>query len=295
MAALTTTLVSPLFFGIIVSTTDTLREKLCVGFLWLLDSLHLSTSLFVAYRVLVSAWNNFLHISSDNQLFSVLKLQTLIMILMISYIHTLYGFMAWKLRCNFHWGALYAVLFVIMVGHAFIAASQLYHLQKSLVVDFTRDFGPALYVTFSAATVVSTVLVVFIWYTLRLSQDEFAASSSRFSLFLHYFLASGFLTSVLQITILAMYAALPQSFAFFAAEMILPGVYGNSYLALLNARTMFRHGLRCAISPNQLLFRSGPAVHISTVTNINCDVRRLKPGHSTHDLENGLGDASSKG
>ncbi|KAJ8515626.1 hypothetical protein ONZ45_g6991 [Pleurotus djamor] len=157
----------------------------------------------------------------------------------------------------------------IQPGASIFAVSEVRRIQPSLefFFNFTGTFGPTLYIFFSLAAFAEVVFGTFVCYLLRHSRREFFNPQAMVATSLsNYAVASGLLASALQVAIVLTCALLPGNFAFFAIQMILPSVLGNSYLALMNARHVFRHGIRCKDAPNLPFNDSRVTVHVSAST-----------------------------
>ncbi|KAJ8494728.1 hypothetical protein ONZ45_g13137 [Pleurotus djamor] len=251
--------------------SDSRTEKSLVIITLLLLAAHLGVSLFISYFLLVSAWDDISRLF-DRNLLRAIGGQADLVVLVLTYVHSLYGLMTWKLSCHAHYSVTYIVLFVTLVGHG-VGIFTIVETHKilaipdplSIIVDFTRKFGPSvIHPSYASAAIVDMVLAFFLCLILYKSRVEFPVSASKTSALAHYILASGLLVGILQLVAFIMAMVEPKSFVFYAISLNLPSAHAISYLSLLDARKNFRHGIRCATAPNMPF-----TVHIHTLTAVN--------------------------
>ncbi|KAJ8508023.1 hypothetical protein ONZ45_g9678 [Pleurotus djamor] len=290
LSQLVSKLIQPIFFGAVFATllfgitcvqtyryisryvNDSRLDKSFALGIWFLDTLHLSTSIYIAYSQLVSAWNHPQQLVNPT-LFRIIRMHMCLDAIMISYAYTLYGRMTWKLSCNVHWTCTYFMMSMILAiyGVSIFAIYEVRRIQArpEFFAQFAHVFGPTLYILLSLAAAGELIIGIFICHLLRQSRSDFTTSRRMFATDLsHYLLASGLLASIFQIVIIVTCVVLPNNFAWFAVQMVLPSILGNSYLALMNARKVFRHGLWCKEAPNMPFMETNMTVHVSTLTAI---------------------------
>ncbi|KIM38404.1 hypothetical protein M413DRAFT_30231 [Hebeloma cylindrosporum] len=94
----------------------------------------------------------------------------------------------------------------------------------------------AIYAPFIAATTIDAVIAALMCYFLNRSRSSFIRTNNKIVTVMRYVLITGFLTSACSLSALIAYATMPHNMVFIGIDFLLPNLYINSYIAMLNAR-----------------------------------------------------------
>ncbi|KAK0241547.1 hypothetical protein EDD85DRAFT_404987 [Armillaria nabsnona] len=246
--------------------------KSAVALLWALDALHVALSTQVLYSCLID-YGSYQALYFDYTLWSV-QLQIA------------------KFGCHFHrfapWFIFLAVATSLGTGIFFI-----YDTYNALPFGDTGELVTTRSTYTFFATLVLSDFIVAIWMCYYLYQSKaatgFSTTTSMLLGLMRLILVSGLATSLCSLLVLIMYTTLPRSLVYIAVDFILPKLYINSFLAMLNRRQEHQASISPAKYEGHL---NPPTVHISRTTeistegtNINIPLKEIQHSRSSSELD----------
>ncbi|KAK0482966.1 hypothetical protein EDD18DRAFT_757576 [Armillaria luteobubalina] len=205
-----------------------------VAALWILDMLHVALNTHAIYFYLVDSFGNYLAL--DSVIWSF-KLQVLINVIIVVGVQSLYAVRLWKLGHHFHRVIPWFIVLVIVGGCATGIAMtydtyQLSHVSSIPTISKTVDG------TFATSTSVDFIISGAMFYYLHKSTTitQFESTITLILSLMRVVVISGLATSACSLLALMTFVTLPNTLVFFAIGFILPKLYINSLLAMLNAR-----------------------------------------------------------
>ncbi|PBK64472.1 hypothetical protein ARMSODRAFT_961977 [Armillaria solidipes] len=205
-----------------------------VGILWTFDALHVALSTHMIYHYLIDLFGDYdgLH----NVIWSF-KLQLLIEMIIVVGVQGIYIIRIWKLGRYFHrtlpW--IVSLTFLVALGNGIFSVYAAY---------FVSDFKalPGVEVSISIITAIPVfsdfVIALSMCYYLHKSRQAsgFSKTSDMLLGMMRLGVISGLATSTCSLLILITYLAWPNTLIFSSIDLILPKLYINSLLAMLNSR-----------------------------------------------------------
>ncbi|PBK90865.1 hypothetical protein ARMGADRAFT_1064475 [Armillaria gallica] len=264
--------------------------KSAVALLWALDALHVALSTQMLYTCLVE----------PDRLFEVLffsaqwsiQLQIAISVFVSVGVQFLYTVRLWKFGCRFHrfapWFTFLAVATSLGTGIFFI-----YDTYNKLPFHESGTFVTKRSTCTFFATLVLSDFIISIWMCYYLYQSKaatgFSTTTSMLLGLMRLILVSGLATSLCSLLVLIMYTTVPFSLVYIAVDFILPKLYINSFLAMLNRRQEHQASMSPAKYEGHL---NPPTVHISRTTeistegtNINIPLKEIQHSRSSGELD----------
>ncbi|KAF8347246.1 hypothetical protein F5887DRAFT_50779 [Amanita rubescens] len=229
---------------------DWVLRRRSVMILWFMDTLHMALTIFEVWHYLIESIGDYPALF--NMTWSY-KLQILIGILLIGTIQIGYAVRLWKLSSNFTRIWAWALTFILLIGYSAVTTFIVKMYSVSTFWEFIQLRWEIL-LSFTMSTLNDFVLSAGICHVLSLQQTTFAQTKSRIWIIMCYAVISGMLTSICSLASLITAAAMPHSLIFQSIEFLLPNLYMNSYLALLNSRQSGR--VQNVSSPSANMMRS---------------------------------------
>lgn len=234
---------SCLLFGLAIVQTrlyyhnfpkDWTFQKISVAVLMTLATSHLLFTLHAVYFYLIV---NFGRLAALESIVWSFKLQLLISTMMAILVQSLYAMRVWKLGRQFSrfWPGL--VVFIVAGGWAVGIFAMVNSYERKYFTDLD-SMRRIIYAAPAIATSVDVILATALCYYLRRSRSAFVGgTNNKILIIMRYVIVTGFLTSACSLSALITYAIIPHTLVFAAIELLLPHLYVNSYLSMLNART----------------------------------------------------------
>ncbi|KAK0482891.1 hypothetical protein EDD18DRAFT_1200926 [Armillaria luteobubalina] len=206
-----------------------------VALLWVLDALHLASSTHGVYYYLIDMFGN-LQYSLTHSVWSF-KLMLVLNIAILLYVQGLYAIRLWKLGRHFHkifpWFVFLAVAISLGAG--------LYMVHGIFVtLNFSHISGvkTPIYTFFCTVAASDFVIALMMCYYLHKSRaaTNFPTTASLLLGLMRLVVVSGLATSVCSLIILIAFIVWPDTLIFIGIGFILPKLYVNSLLAMLNYR-----------------------------------------------------------
>ncbi|KAJ7907551.1 hypothetical protein B0H13DRAFT_691203 [Mycena leptocephala] len=211
---------------------DSFLHKFSVGLLWALDTTHLCLTIASTYHYGVRGFG---HLDRLDVIILPIKLQTLINVIIILMVQSLYAYRVWLLG-GYHHGVLgYFVAGVVLAGFA-VGMVLAY---ETFTVNSWSDIGSvswAVEASFAASTLIDIVISVAMCFYLRKSKGAESRLNSRLSTLMQYTLSAGVFTSACSVSCLFTFVLLENTLSFLAITYILTRLYINSFMAMMNAR-----------------------------------------------------------
>ncbi|EIW56319.1 uncharacterized protein TRAVEDRAFT_72951 [Trametes versicolor FP-101664 SS1] len=265
--------------------TDRAWRKLAVGWLWLLDAIHLALSAHFVYFYLVT---NFDKPDALSHIVWSFKLRIVIDSLVVCSVHTLYTSRLWTLlaidermepfgkearrwsrqKLTAHASAsrwimrrlvpwLVSGLVGLGYGIAIVMCVETFKLEAFSELAHTPW---ATYVPLGASTVIDGVIAGSLCYFLARCRPRSEAMNGPFKTLMVYTLNTGTITGLFSLLAISMMVAYPTTFIPVAIEFTVVKLYINSYMAMLNARGVIHpsqvHHTRTSFLPsNSRIFR----------------------------------------
>lgn len=234
---------------------DYLLNKFSVALLWILDSLHLSLTIMAMYHYLIESFG--LHIELEIVHWSY-KLQIVVNIVIVVFVHTLYAIRVWKLECllskssnvatsrdqnllgrpvgwNLSFILFVLVCFVIVVGYATGIALAIKTFSIHRFVDI-ESISWIIIASFACSTLIDFILSTAMCYYLTSTKTSLSKINNKIITITRLTFASGCLTSACSLVCLVCFVLMPDNLIFLGVEFLLTKLYVNSFLAMLNAR-----------------------------------------------------------
>ncbi|KAK0203245.1 hypothetical protein DFS33DRAFT_972853 [Desarmillaria ectypa] len=268
--------IAAIFYGITILQTviyyrqdpdDPWLFRYAIALLWILDTLHVALSTHALYFYLIESFGKY---SALLTIIWSFPLQLLINMLIVLGVHILYAIRIWKLGRHFH-----TVL------------------PRFIFVTVAISFGAGLYVIYDTYTLssfvdISTIKVSIytVFSTIGKSMTSFSSTTKVIVGLTRLVLISGLATSVSSLFILVAYIAWPDTLIFVAADFILPKLYINSLLAMLNSRKSSMWSGAKEYPKDQKILRFAPhhpsnGVIDSGETNFTIPLSITEGSHST--------------
>ncbi|SJL15372.1 uncharacterized protein ARMOST_18865 [Armillaria ostoyae] len=206
-----------------------------VALLWVLDALHVALSTHALYVYLIDMFGDFAGVLVHS-VWSF-KVQMGINIIIVIYVQQLYAIRLWKFGRHFHKNLSGLVFFAVAVSFG-AGLCILYGIYITPNFSAISDIKTAIYIFFAMATAADFAIAPMMWYYLhrvRVATD-FSSTASLLLGLMRLVVVSGLAISACSLLALISYVAWPETLIFLGVEFIIPKLYINSLLAMLNYR-----------------------------------------------------------
>ncbi|PBK62992.1 hypothetical protein ARMSODRAFT_1088795 [Armillaria solidipes] len=206
-----------------------------VTLLWVLDALHVALSTHALYYYLIDMYGNLLDALGNNTW--SMKLQLVVNVSIIVYVQGLYAIRLWKLGRNFHkilpWFVFIAV--AASLGSGIFIIYDIYIASNLAAISIAKR---SIYTFFSTIAITDFIIALMMFYYLHKSRRDtmFSSTAAVILRLTRLILVSGLATSACSLLALIAYIVWPESLIFLAIDFVLPKLYVNSLLAMLNYR-----------------------------------------------------------
>ncbi|PBK81113.1 hypothetical protein ARMGADRAFT_1171568 [Armillaria gallica] len=228
-----------------------------VALFWVLDSVHFALGAHALYYYLIDMYGNLLGALLGNAIWS-LRLQLLVKVWIIVFVQGVYAIRLWKLGRHFHKILPWFVFFAVAVSFgnsvvplastvfctypppfpsgAGILMSYETYIPQNLVSIST--IGISIYIFYSVAITTDVIIALMMCYYLHESRAiiHLPFTARKLLGLMRLALISGLATSACSLFALFTYFAWSDTLIFVAIDFILPKLYINSLLAMLNYR-----------------------------------------------------------
>ncbi|KAK0216618.1 hypothetical protein EDD85DRAFT_869657 [Armillaria nabsnona] len=269
--------IAAVFYGITILQTvvyykeypdDSWLFRYGVALLWILDTFHVAISTHALYFYLVESFGNYIQVLKIIWSF---QLQLVVNMLIVVGVQGLYAVRIWKFGRNYHkvlpWLIFLAV--AACLGAGMYGAYEMYTLSSYLEIS---RISTAIYVVFSTAVAADFCIAATMCYYLHRGRSMARSSTTSTTKIIvglmRFAVMSGLTTSACSLFTLVAYIAWPNSLVFLAADFILPKLYINSLLAMLNARSAQRRAETKEYSTDNSTLRFSPPTVSSGTTDV---------------------------
>ncbi|KAK0445932.1 hypothetical protein EV421DRAFT_1795752 [Armillaria borealis] len=264
-----------------------------VALLWILDSVHFALGTHALYYYLIDMYGNLFSALEENGIWS-LRLQLLVKVWIIVFVQGVYAIRLWKLGRHFHKVLPWFVFVIVAVSFgAGILMSYETYMQPNLVSISKIDIS--IYIFYSVAITTDFIIALMMCYYLRESRAVILLplTASKLLGLIRLILISGLATSACSLFALVTYIAWSDTLIFVAIDFILPKLYINSLLAMLNYR---QHSSSRSISeciaysiPAVLQFAPNSSERHITETDNTLPLSEIQDVHSSDDSSDSKG------
>ncbi|KAK0481169.1 hypothetical protein EDD18DRAFT_796209 [Armillaria luteobubalina] len=283
--------IAAVFYGIAILQTviyykrypgDPWLFRYSVAILWILDTLHVAISTHALYFYLIESFGNYL------PLFGIVwsfPLQLLVNMLIVVGVQALYAVRIWKLGLKFDM----VLPWLIFLAVAASLGTGIYVIYDTYTLSSFFDISTistSIYIVFSTLAAADFFIATTMCYYLHKSRSMtgFSGTLKIIVGLMRLVVISGLATSACSLFTLVAYITWPNSLIFLAIDFILPKLYINSLLAMLNARNaQMKEGAqeRPVDGPKFLRFApqtstSGPSN--STETSVDIALEEIERG-----------------
>ncbi|KAK0243656.1 hypothetical protein EDD85DRAFT_168243 [Armillaria nabsnona] len=207
-----------------------------VALFWVLDSVHFALGIHALYYYLIDMYGNLLGALLDNAIWS-LRLQLLLKVWIIVFVQGVYAIRLWKLGRHFHKILPWFVFFTVAVsfGAGILMSYETYIPQNVVSIS---TIGISIYIFYSVAIMTDFIIALMMCYYLHKSRAIIHLPFTAHKLLglMRLALVSGLATSACSLFAVFTYFAWSDTLIFVAIDFILPKLYINSLLAMLNYR-----------------------------------------------------------
>ncbi|KAK0445944.1 hypothetical protein EV421DRAFT_1902295 [Armillaria borealis] len=233
---------------------DSSLFRYSVALLWVLDALHVALSTHALYYYLIDMYGNLLDALGNNtwsmkvQIYLKSRsyswninlhtqLQLAVNVSIIVYVQGLYAIRLWKLGRNFHkilpWFVFIAV--AASLGSGIFVTYDIYIASNLAAISIAKR---SIYTFFSTIAITDFIIALMMFYYLHKSRRDtmFSSTAAVILRLTRLILVSGLATSACSLLALIAYIVWPESLIFLAIDFVLPKLYVNSLLAMLNYR-----------------------------------------------------------
>ncbi|KAH8994619.1 hypothetical protein EDB92DRAFT_2102582 [Lactarius akahatsu] len=243
-AAFVGLLVSTILFGLTIAQTwfyfwnyrhrDSKLLKFFVAFLTVIDTLHTITCAYVIYWYLIL---NFGNVESLRDSIWAMDLQAIFNVIIGSSVQLYYARRVYVVSRSIILLILIVVVIAVGSGTAvYLIAEQLALKRFSAVHSFV---WPS-YITVGAVALSDGLVATSMCWSLYRRRTGFAETDSIILTLMAYSINTGLLTSLIGITAVVCFVALPTTLVWLALSFVLSKCYVNSLLAMLNSRNYVR-------------------------------------------------------
>ncbi|KAK0457267.1 uncharacterized protein EV420DRAFT_1765009 [Desarmillaria tabescens] len=286
--------IGAVFYGITILQTaiyykqypdDSPLFRCAVGFLWILDTLHVAISTHALYHYLVESFGN---IPALSKIIWSFRLQLLINMLIVVCVQVLYAVRIWKFGRNFH-AVLPWFIFLFITASLAVGIYVTYDMYTVSSILDLPTLSISIYAAFSTAAGADFAIAAAMCYYLhqgRLMAPSFSITMKIIVGLMRLVVLSGLATSACSILTLITYIVWPHSLIFVAISLILPKLYINSLLMMLNARKeqMRKDINECSANDKVIVFAHTSSSGASGLaeTSIDTTLSVMERGHQTN-------------
>ncbi|KAK0488408.1 hypothetical protein IW261DRAFT_347013 [Armillaria novae-zelandiae] len=283
--------IAAVFYGITILQTimyykrypdDPWLFRYSVAMLWTLDTLHVAISTHALYFYLIESFGNYL------PLFGIIwsfPLQLLVNMLIVVGVQALYAVRIWKLGLKF--GMVLPWLIFLAVGASL--GTGIYVIYDTYTISSFFDLptiSTSIYIVFSTLAAADFFIATTMCYYLHKgrSMTGFSGTLKIIVGLMRLVVISGLATSACSLLTLVAFIAWPNSLIFLAIDFILPKLYINSLLAMLNARhEQMKEGAQERPVEGPKLLRFSPQISTcgpsdSTQTSVDIALSEIERG-----------------
>jgi len=207
-------------------------QKIAVAFLLGLDVLHVAFAILAIYQYLIDEFGD---LKAVQYLTWSFKVQVVFNVMIVLVIQALYAWRVWMLGRNF--SKIWPCFIILLVtGGWGLGIVLTVKILETNTFEQVHKLETVLQASFIVATIIDFSIAIAICYGLQSSRTSFRGTNNMILRIMRYVLVCGFLTSTCSLTALITYATMPLNLIFLGIDFLLPHIYLNSYLALLNAR-----------------------------------------------------------
>ncbi|KAK0203247.1 hypothetical protein DFS33DRAFT_974919 [Desarmillaria ectypa] len=258
-------IIASVFYGITILQTvayyrqypnDPWLFRYAVALLWIFDTLHVVLTTHALYFYLIESFGNYPALFTIVWSFS---LQLLLNMLIVPGVQVLYAVRIWKLGSHFH-VVLPRFIFLAVAatfGAGVYLINDTYTLTSFLDISTIRV---SIYVNFSTITAVDSFIagtMCFYLYKGR-SMASLSSTAKMIMRLMRLVVISGLATSTCSLFTLVAYIAWPNTLIFIAINFILPRLYINSLLTMLNSRKSSMWRFEKEYHANQTILQFAP-------------------------------------
>ncbi|KAF8147700.1 hypothetical protein B0H34DRAFT_803304 [Crassisporium funariophilum] len=238
-------------------------QKISVGILMFLDTIHLALTVHAMYHYLIDEFGD---LAAQQLIVWSFKLQIAVNVVIVVFVQCLYALRVWKLGKGFSkiWPLAVAVCVAAGIVIGIILAVETYRTNTFVNV---QDMAWVVYASFASATAIDIAIATSMCYYLQKSRSGFSVTNNRIITIMRYVLISGFLTSACSLSALITYGTM-HNLIWLGIEFLLTKLYINSYIAMLNSRNSIRDQESSSFSLSKIMnLRTGTTNH-SESTNV---------------------------
>lgn len=225
-------------------TNDPLWTKISVCALWIVDALCVSFSFYLIYQYLITDYTNPEALLVIDWNF---KAQDILSSICISFVQTLYVHRIWILDASINRDSR---IRRFLPGIASISVCAGYAASLVLSHEITAPANATpngllghqwiTYYPLSVYPGIDAVIAASLCFLLRISRTGYRRTDSLINTLMLYTVNTGIITSLCSLAAIIAMKISPRTFIVAAVEFLLPRVYVNSYIAMLNARNSLR-------------------------------------------------------
>ncbi|KAK0445923.1 hypothetical protein EV421DRAFT_300491 [Armillaria borealis] len=206
-----------------------------VALLWVLDALHVALSTHALYVYLIDMFGDLAGVLVHS-VWSF-KVQMGINIIIVIYVQELCAIRLWKFGRHFHKNMSWLVFFAVAVSFG-AGLFIIYGIYITPNFSAISDIKTAIYIFFAMATAADFAIAPMMWYYLHKIKvaTDFSTTASLLLGLMQLVVVSGLAISACSLLALISYVAWPETLIFLGVEFIIPKLYINSLLAMLNYR-----------------------------------------------------------
>ncbi|KIM46891.1 hypothetical protein M413DRAFT_23222 [Hebeloma cylindrosporum] len=214
---------------------DWMYQKVAVGVLLAVAIPHMVFAMHAVYFYIIINFGNPRGLQTVIWSF---KVQVIFNTLTVIFVQGLYAVRVWKRNeVGSHFSRILPAAVVLIVAGGW-AVGLLATVESFKQKDFTNidSMKTVLKLIFGTATCVDLIIAGAMCYYLYQSRTTFVGTNNKIFTVMQYVLITGCLTSLSSLCTLLLYATMPDNLVWIGMDLLLPNIYLNSYLAMLNAR-----------------------------------------------------------
>ncbi|KAH8110200.1 hypothetical protein DFH11DRAFT_1622820 [Phellopilus nigrolimitatus] len=212
--------------------------KWAIGFLWLLDALHLALISHVLYFYLVTNFTNLLIITDPTWSLCLHVAVTTVSDFIVRSYYTRRVWMLSKKNWFLTLGCATFTFVTFVSGMGFCIKIFSY----TSTLQFTQ-ISWVLYTSLGSGVAADLWVAISLCYFLMKNRTGFKSTDTKISILMVYIINTGLLTSMCAVCCFVSFAVMPHNYIFIGFYFSLSKLYFNSLLATLNARDKLRDSL----------------------------------------------------
>ncbi|OBZ68460.1 hypothetical protein A0H81_11483 [Grifola frondosa] len=215
---------------------DSMRFKIIVSVIWVLDIMHTAMASASIWDYLIENWGSdtIFDFIPWTIAFTISITATITFTVQFFYAYRVYSVS----RGNLYITIPIVVFATARIGVAGIATVEMIRLRS--FEAFGREYGWAFALGLSLSSALDILVTVSLCVFLRRSRTGFSSMDRVINTLTLYTIQSGLLTCIVTIIALIFWLAIPHSLVFFGIHLAICKLYSNSLLATLNARRSLR-------------------------------------------------------